>query len=81
MEWDAGSIIWIIFTVILILTTAFGGVKWQQTKKLARETGEALIATADALEDDKLDEEERKAIAKEWSEVITAAKTLFNRRE
>ena len=64
---------WLILTLVLGVLAGLGGgyaAKWQQAKKLLRELGEALqsaglamVTSADALDDDRLDESERKRIS------------------
>jgi len=87
---------WLILTLILGILTGIGGgfgIKWLQAKATLREFGEALtaaglclITTADALDDDRLDDTERKRISaavkdtgRQFTQAFAAAASLCKR--
>lgn len=63
-----------IIALILALLTTYLGIKWRKTKKLLKETSEALTVLNDAIEDDHVTENELNHIVKEFRDIITAAK-------
>jgi hypothetical protein len=89
MDWKL-----LLLSVALPIVAAIGGVKLVQAKRLARELGEAVVATGllliestKALDDNKLSNEERKTIAehsktvaREYKDVIAAAVALVQRK-
>jgi len=82
MEFDAGTIIAVIFAAF---TTIFGGF-WLKSKKkigkvflLIKEAYEVAQAATDALEDDKITKEEIERIKKEAADVKVAFKALFEK--
>ena len=60
-----------------ILTVGFGiattllGVKYRKVKRTLKELGEAITATSNAIDDDKLTEKEIKSVVKEWNDVVS----------
>jgi len=72
---DVWQILFIAMTVVTIVT----GARWKHFKSLVKELAEALAATSDAIEDDKITDLEKKNIAKEWTDVIVAGKKLIGK--
>ncbi len=70
MDWTT------IAAIILGIISVFIGAKWQKAKKVLLETAEALTAVSLALKDDKLTKEEIVNIAKEFNDIILAAKDI-----
>jgi len=68
-----------IAAVALFLISIVLGLKWKQAKNLLKQVAEALTATSAALEDDDVTDIERRKLLKEWSDVITAAKSLIGK--
>uniref|UniRef100_A0A6M3KLC2 Holin n=1 Tax=viral metagenome TaxID=1070528 RepID=A0A6M3KLC2_9ZZZZ len=64
---------------VLFLASIVFGLKWKHAKALLKEVSEALTATSAALEDDDVTDIERRKLLKEWSDVITAAKSLIGK--
>lgn len=70
---------WQILAIVMTAMTIVAGARWRHFKAVLKEAAEALTVTSDALADDKVTETERSRIAKEWSDVIAAAKKLIGR--
>jgi len=64
---DLDTILFIVSGALAVASTIFG-VKYAGVKKALASTKEALIATIDAVEDDKIDSTETALIVKEWKE-------------
>ncbi len=73
MNWWA-----VISGVLLFLVTAFT-IKLTTTKRLLREVAEALTILSEAVEDDRITDEERANILDAWGDVIVAARDLAGR--
>jgi len=63
-----------ILTVVFLVLSIYLTGKLQTAKRLIRETGEALVTIADAVEDNDITEEELRAIVKELSDIISSFK-------
>lgn len=72
---DAWHIAFIVVTVFSIVA----GTRWRHFKALLKELAEAMTAVSDAVEDDDITKPEMKKIAKEWGDVIVAAKKLIGK--
>lgn len=71
--------VWQIVAIVMMVMTIVAGTRWRHFKAVLKETAEALTVTSDALADDKITATEKKSIAKEWAEVMAAAKKLIGR--
>lgn len=60
-----------IMTVVFGVAATFLGVKYQKAKKTVKEIGEAITVTANAIDDNKITEEELKEVVKEWNDVVS----------
>ena len=60
-----------ILAVVFGVAATFLGVKYQKVKKTVKEVGEAITVTANAIDDDKITEEELKMVVKEWKDVVS----------
>lgn len=66
-----------IILIAKILTAVFGiativlGVKYRKVKRTLKELGEAITTTSNAIDDNKLTEEEIKSTVKEWNDVVS----------
>jgi len=72
-----------ISAILAIVATLLGN-KWIKTKnellkltKLTTKIATALKVTSDAIEDDKITQEEEKAIVRKWKDVIEEAKKFI----
>ena len=60
---------------------AFLGWRWMILKNLIKEVQDLVDVVGDSLEDDKLTEDEFKAVTKELSDVLAAIKKLIGKQE
>jgi len=77
---DLDTILFIVSGVLAVAGTIFG-VRYAAVKKALKETKEALVATIDAVEDDKIDSVETAKIVKEWKEAGQAWGLVFKKKE
>ena len=70
MDW------WMIATGVITILGAVTTFKWRGAKNLLKETAEALMVTAEAIDDDTITMDEAKAMASEWGDVIAAARDM-----
>jgi len=75
---DLDTILFIVSGVLAVVSTIFG-VRYTAVKKALKETKEALVATIDAVEDDKLDSTETALVVKEWKEAGQAWGLVFKK--
>jgi len=68
-----------IVSVVLALVSTFFGVKYTKVRKALKESKEAVVVIVDAIEDDKIDAEETKAITKEVKEAAAAWGAVFKK--
>jgi len=76
---DLDTILFIVSGVLAVAGTIFG-VRYAAVKKALKETKEALVATIDAVEDDKIDSTETALIVKEWKEAGQAWGLVFKKK-
>lgn len=69
--------VWQIVAVVMTVMTIVAGARWRHFKVLVKELAEALTATSEVLEDDKITKAERHRIAEEWADVVAAGKKLL----
>ena len=85
MEINPELIVYAVTVILSILSVIFGEKyrkykqKFMDTSKLAEEFSEALLATTNAIEDDKLTPEEAQKIVAEWQDVVDEAKKLLGK--
>jgi len=78
--------VWTVVTIVLGAIAALFGTFWGKVKgKLGqvviagKEFADVGIALKDALEDDKITQEEKENIKKEWGEALAAFKKLIGK--
>lgn len=76
---DLDTILFIASGVLAVTTTIFG-VRAVNFKKALTETKEALVATIDVVEDDKIDSTETARVVKEWKEAAAAWGLVFKKK-
>lgn len=64
---------------VLLLASILFGFKLRQAKKLLKELAEAITALSDAVADNKITNDERNNMLKQFGDVIKAAQKLFRR--
>lgn len=72
------TIAYILSFVLAILSLVFGE-KYAKYKSKATKFAAAMKATIDAIEDDKITDEEAKSIIKYWKEIFDEAKALLKK--
>lgn len=65
-----------ILNVILGIVAVVLGAKWLKVKSFLKKVAEALVVTSEAIEDDKITQEEEQRMIEDWNEVIELAKDL-----
>ena len=75
------EVIGYIVSVVLALLSTFLGVRFRQVKIALKESKEAVVTIVDAIEDDKIDAEETKAITKEVKEAAQAWGAVFKKSD
>ena len=69
----------VISTIIFGALTMFFGARFQAAKKAIKETTDVMIELRDALEDDKVTEDEMHEIIDEAEEALEAWKLVFKK--
>lgn len=65
-----------IITIILGLLAAYFGKKWQQFKVTTTKFSIAIKELSDAIQDDRISQEEAERIVEAWKTVIEEAKKI-----
>jgi len=81
MGWIADLFSGQIIEYIMAAVIAWLGWRWVVLKKLIKEVQDLVDVVGGALDDDKMTEDELKAINKELSEVLAAVKELIGKQE